>query len=75
MGIRRVFIKMQSCITSKDTEMLRTIATMLCTLLACLFLFTGYQWETVGYGLNPMVAWPLAMLFFAAPIAAYWGER
>ena len=55
--------------------MLRTIATMLSTTAACVLIFLGWHWQVIGFGLNPIAAWPLAMMFLAAPIAAFWGER
>ncbi len=36
---------------------------------ACAFglVFFAHQWETVGYGLNPWIALPVATLLMAAP--------
>ena len=55
--------------------MIRIIAAMLCTLLACLLIALGWSWDHLGYGLNPLAAYPLAALFTAAPIAAHLAEQ
>lgn len=54
--------------------MIRIVATILCTMTACMLAFLGWHWVTIGWGLNPLAAWPLASLFLVAPIAAYWDE-
>ena len=54
--------------------MLKLLATALCTIAACLLVFLGWHYDNVGFGLNPLAAYPLASLLLAAPFAAYWGE-
>ena len=41
--------------------------TALCTVCALCLGFLGWRYDAIGQGLNPMVAYPLATLFFAAP--------
>ena len=55
--------------------MLRTIATILLTISAVLLARLGYLYDTVGFGLNPMAAYPLATLVLIAPIAYAWGRK
>ena len=49
--------------------MIRIIATMLFTLSAVMLYFLGWQYDNVGWGLNPMAAYPLATLVLFTPIA------
>lgn len=46
---------------------LLTIITQLSMCCSFILIALAHQWETIGHGLNPWIALPLATLFFLAP--------
>lgn len=46
---------------------LTNLFAQICTVTAMFLTYLAHQWSTVGYGLNPYIALPLATLFMAAP--------
>lgn len=53
----------------KTGALLIVANTAVCTIAAMALAWLGWQFDHAGMGLNPLVAYPLATLFFAAPFA------
>jgi hypothetical protein len=46
---------------------LTNLFTQVCTVAALFLTYMAHQWSTVGYGLNPYIALPIATLLMVAP--------
>jgi len=46
---------------------LMNVITQICTAIALFLAYLANQWLTVGFGLNPWIALPLATLFMVVP--------
>lgn len=54
--------------------MLNVIASILCLFTTAMLAILGVDWITIGYGLNPWIAFPLAIAFAVVSISqAYIG--
>lgn len=45
-------------------------ATVAATITGCFLLFLGWHYDAIGFGINPLVAYPLGVLFIFAPFVA-----
>lgn len=46
---------------------LLTLLTQLCTTSSAILVYMAHQWNTIGYGLNPWIALPVATLMMLLP--------
>ena len=58
-----------------NDRVLIVLASMLATMAGIGLFALGWSYDHIGFGLNPMVSYPLGTLFLAAPIAASWEAK
>lgn len=46
--------------------------TQMMTFIAISAAYLGYEWMTVGHGLNPMIAFPIATIAILIPHVKFW---
>lgn len=55
--------------------MFKVLITVICTLLANNYLNLGNAWIEEGYGLNPIISFPVATLLIIIPFALHYLQR
>lgn len=46
----------------------KALMILVCTALAMLFVWLGYAWTFEGYGLNPWISLPAALVSYSLPL-------